>query len=185
MITINNKNILAAEHTTIAEWEENHYHDSYFYARYFNVETGEIKNIEYDATAHGGYGSAKVDTTREKVQQFLALENVKTRQLQEALNAARNAATKIQKGAKVEVVKGRKVAKGTKGVIFWTKTCNYDRYNRPMNEVTKIGIKDAEGNVYWSYAHNVQVIPETVNAQEVIKKLKQKRSKAYKAKTVF
>lgn len=60
-------------------------------------------------------------------------------------------------GRTVEVVRGRKVAKGTKGILFWMRKGCYG---------TKIGIavdgaKDSRGrfvNVAWTYLHNIEVV---------------------------
>ena len=53
-------------------------------------------------------------------------------------------------GDKVVVVKGRKVAKGTVGTLFWLKEQEFD--GKPT---IRIGIKDSEGKVHWTYLHNV------------------------------
>ena len=53
-------------------------------------------------------------------------------------------------GDKVVVVKGRKVAVGTVGTLFWLKEQEFD--GKPT---IRIGIKDSEGKVHWTYLHNV------------------------------
>jgi hypothetical protein len=58
----------------------------------------------------------------------------------------------IVKGQEVIVVGGRKVPKGTKGVVFWIKETR--DYDRSIIDV-RIGFKDVEENVYWTNAKNV------------------------------
>ena len=60
------------------------------------------------------------------------------------------------KGSKVKVVRGRKVPIGTQGVVFWVGPGYAKPYDRstPPN---RLGIKDAEENVYWTSETNVEV----------------------------
>lgn len=62
------------------------------------------------------------------------------------------------KGKRVVVTGGRKVPHGTTGVVFWSDDYNFDRYQRWYNTVTKIGFKDSEDNVFWTYTYNVEFI---------------------------
>jgi hypothetical protein len=57
------------------------------------------------------------------------------------------------KGQEVIAVKGRKVAKGTTGIIFWVEIDNGFAYGD--NKVTRVGFKDAEGNAHFTAATNV------------------------------
>lgn len=63
-------------------------------------------------------------------------------------------------GKRVRVVKGRKVAKGTVGVVFWVKRYDNSKYGDPWGiySVTKIGIKDDDGNAHFTAIGNVEVI---------------------------
>jgi hypothetical protein len=54
----------------------------------------------------------------------------------------------IVKGATVTVVRGRKVPKGTTGVVFWVGTDSYDK--------PKIGIRDDAGVTHWTATANVE-----------------------------
>lgn len=62
----------------------------------------------------------------------------------------------------VKVVKGRKVPIGTVGECFWM--CSYDnsKYGDPWGIYTtvRIGIKDDDGNVYWTSLNNVEVVSQ-------------------------
>ena len=59
----------------------------------------------------------------------------------------------LVKGQEVIAVKGRKVAKGTTGIIFWVELDNGFAYGD--NKVTRVGFKDAEGNAHFTAATNV------------------------------
>ena len=73
-----------------------------------------------------------------------------------------NAATEIDEfmdyfGKTVVVVKGRKVAKGTTGTVFWLKRYDYSKYGDPWGiySKTRIGIKDSSGEVFFTSLDNV------------------------------
>lgn len=58
------------------------------------------------------------------------------------------------KGKRVRVVKGRKVPKGTEGVVIWAQEQSYSYYDKGW----RIGIKDDNGDVHWTAASNAEVI---------------------------
>ena len=62
-------------------------------------------------------------------------------------------------GKQVTVVKGRKVPHGTTGECFWMGTYDNSKYGDPWGiyTTTRIGIRDAEGNVYWTALDNVRL----------------------------
>ena len=55
----------------------------------------------------------------------------------------------VRKGAEAVVTKGRKVAKGTRGTIFWTGPGNYG---------ARVGLKDADGVTHWTAESNITVV---------------------------
>lgn len=59
----------------------------------------------------------------------------------------------LVKGQEVVAVKGRKVAKGTTGIIFWVELDNGFAYGDGV--VTRVGFKDAEGTAHFTAATNV------------------------------
>lgn len=61
---------------------------------------------------------------------------------------------------RVRVVKGRKVAKGTEGVVFWVKRYDNSKYGDPWGiySVTKIGIKADDGKTYFTAIGNVVIV---------------------------
>ena len=62
-------------------------------------------------------------------------------------------------GKTVEIVKGRKVPKGTVGTCFWVKRYNYSKHSDQWGiySSTRIGIKTEEGQVYFTSIDNVVV----------------------------
>lgn len=65
-------------------------------------------------------------------------------------------------GKIVEVVKGRKVPKGTVGRCFWVKRYDNSKYGDPWGiySSTRIGIKTADGEIYFTAFDNVVVREE-------------------------
>jgi len=63
-------------------------------------------------------------------------------------------------GKTVKVVKGRKVPKGTVGEVFWVKRYDNSKYGDPWGiySVTKVGIRDAEGNAHFTSIDNVEIV---------------------------
>lgn len=79
------------------------------------------------------------------------------------LNAAREISEfREVYGKTVEVVKGRKVPKGTVGKCFWVKRYNYSRYGDPWGiySDTRIGIKTPNGEVHFTSFDNVIIKEE-------------------------
>ena len=60
----------------------------------------------------------------------------------------------------VRVVKGRKVPHGTTGECFWMANYDNSKYGDPWGiySTTRIGIKDADGNVFWTALDNVELV---------------------------
>lgn len=59
------------------------------------------------------------------------------------------AARRVEKGKRVRVVRGRKVPRGTEGVVIWRGKSHWGGY--------RVGIKDAQGEVHWTAESNVEV----------------------------
>jgi hypothetical protein len=70
-----------------------------------------------------------------------------------AFEASILAEGRLVKGQEVVAVKGRKVAKGTTGIIFWVEIDNGFAYGD--GSVTRVGFKDADGNAHFTAATNV------------------------------
>jgi len=63
----------------------------------------------------------------------------------------------VVKGILCKVVKGRKVPKGTEGVVFYIKDTHFG---------TRVGLKDSDGTAHWTYARNVAVLLDGVGVDE-------------------
>jgi hypothetical protein len=64
-----------------------------------------------------------------------------------------------KKGSPARVVKGRKVAVGTTGIIIWTGDGNYG---------PRVGLKDDSGQVHWTAASNCErIFPNLVTEAEM------------------
>jgi len=63
--------------------------------------------------------------------------------------AARYTDVEITKGMTVEVYKGRKVPKGTEGVVFWLGAGNYGY---------RVGLKDDAGETHWTALDNCRAV---------------------------
>ena len=161
-------------------WEHNSYNDSDFYADVIDPITGEIKSIEYDTTRYAGCGTAQANIDLTKENYYTYLQNSYEKQLNEFVKKYQDDLRKVDKDKKVIVVKGRKVPKGTEGVVFWVGTQNYDKYNRSGYEVTRIGIKDEFGKIFWTSASNVEVIIQNqLSLEEIKHKFNEKQKNEY------
>lgn len=61
---------------------------------------------------------------------------------------------------RVRVFKGKKVPIGTEGIVFWMGSTDYSKYGDPWGIYTqyRAGIKDDEGNVYWTNISNLELV---------------------------
>jgi hypothetical protein len=152
------------EGAVLATGERNYRDDSDFYATVWNETTGTVHNVDYGTTRGWTYAnSASVDATpevREKAAAFFAARNLEARIAKATAEAATPA-----KGKLVTVVKGRKVPKGTTGVVIWVGEGRYfgptPRYKSSAwsaKGALRVGVKDAEGTVHWTAASNVEVV---------------------------
>lgn len=115
---------------------------------------------------------AVVDATPDQIQAYkdkVAVDDA-ARVAKAEAHAAELEAKTIRKGKRVKVVRGRKVALGTEGIVFWMKEQVFSpRFKNGYKhgpDAVKIGIalddvKDARGrhmNVAWTYEANVEVV---------------------------
>lgn len=101
----------------LATREENRYHDSYFHALIWDDEKSEPRWIEYGGTHCAGWQHPPVDATPERRAAYEAYEaEQRSRAAQRQAECDANTPTK---GKRVRVVKGRKIAHGTEGQVFW------------------------------------------------------------------
>lgn len=135
--------------------EMNGARDSDFLAM-VETDPGVFMEVEYASTSHYTYGNGcKIDATEDVQHRYAqyretlkAQEQVRSeiRSCQYSIDKAKE----IQKGDSVVVVKGRKVPKGTSGVVFYI---GPDQYKQSGN---RIGFRDADGTVYWTSDANLE-----------------------------
>lgn len=138
------------------------------YAKVWDMEAHELKSIQvgyYGADGRNLYGSsyAKPDLSTEAKRDMY-----RTLKRNDALAAYQRSViatkTAITKGTHAEVVRGRKVAKGTKVEVFWVgeKETYRSRQYAWMSEYETIaGCYDEDGNKIWikvEYLKNIDPI---------------------------
>lgn len=144
------------EGAVLAKWERNGYDDSDFLALVWDGE--KVRSVEY-ATTRGWtyYNGATVDATDEVktlAAEFLAAEGIR-----QYRRADVEAAMDVAVGKRVRVMKGRKVAVGTEGTIFWLGADDYSRsYRTGAANKRRIGLKTDDGEKFFLAAGNVAVI---------------------------
>lgn len=132
----------------VGKYERNGYDDSDFIAVVWDPETGAPFEVCYASTRGWTYAnSANIDATPEVKAKYDAWLAARAKSAEDA-RAARIAATPA-KGKTLKVVAGRKVPKGTLGVCIWAGTTRYGE---------RVGLKDADGEVFWTAAKNVAVV---------------------------
>jgi hypothetical protein len=146
----------------IQDREMNGYNDSDWYMTVYEPETDSFNEILFATTRGWTYPAmgSKPDATPEVIAKWESYQ----RRLAEKSQAIRETIETMTPdvGKTVEVIKGRKVPKGLVGVVFWvgagTKyTPNYG-YSRHQRVANRLGIKDSQGNTYWTSEDNVQVV---------------------------
>lgn len=180
MAIIDYTGTISYEGCVINTFERNSYDDSDYYAVCVNINNGTIDMIRYNTTRFGGGGYAEADLTENNYRAYL--RKAYARQLKKALKRNRTTAAQVEIGKEIIVIKGRKVPIGTKGVVFWRKKINYDKYDRWHKATMRIGIKDYNGVIYWLNESNVEVADSEryiKPAQQIIKACKEGRSKEY------
>jgi hypothetical protein len=141
--------------------EGNHYHDSDFYATYYDMDSGAFKEVEYGTTRFWSYpNGANIDATPE----IMALWEAHLKAIRDAARAREAAyiASLPTVGKTVRVVSGRKLEKGIKGKIFWHgangfKTYYRNGYNQP-NPYERLGIELEDGTKVFTASKNCEVL---------------------------
>jgi hypothetical protein len=128
----------------IDTFERNGHEDSDFYAVCWDEEQGRVVTIEYDTTRCPAGGTAEIDATEEAIRKAYRYYKADAKELFDKI-ANEQLAKKFSKGDEVVVVKGRKVAKGTIGKVFWIGDC-YNRFTY-QNE-SRVGILVGEEKVF-------------------------------------
>lgn len=129
--------------------EMNGYHDSDFFATVWDEEQGVVREI-FDGTTRCAAPAKyhRADAT-EEVQAKARAWWSKQVGPKQAYSVLKGRVSYVDVGAKVEVVSGRKVSKGTVGEVFWR---GKDAFNRHAD---RIGIKLADGSKVFIALSNV------------------------------
>ena len=153
---------------TLCEREENYYDDSDGYSHVYDPNLDKVVRVgTWTTRAQSMTAPGKVDAYDEDSPYYEDMRQAHIRQLMDIwyldqkhqYTSDKTNASNVTKGEYVVVVKGRKVAKGTEGVVFWTKPDEYS-YNYYTKDYDKqrIGIRDAEGEAHWTTDNNVVVL---------------------------
>lgn len=150
--------------------EHNHYDDSDFFAMVWDDSAGMLREVEYATTRGWSYpNGASVDATPEVLSKVEAWRQ----SVRDAANARREAekAAFPSRGKRVRVVRGRKLAHGLEGEVFWIGPNKFDRsarYRNPLAEAMgfhefdkgrfRVGIRFLDGTKEFTAASNVDVV---------------------------
>lgn len=135
-------------------YERNGYEDSDFYAVCWDREKQEIVEVEYDTTRCGGGGYAKIDATEDTLREvYRYYKKMATDYFDSIYNE--KLAKMVRKGDTVEVVRGKKVPKGTVGKVFWTGT-KYNPYS--YQDEDRVGVEMEDGTRFFVRLDYVAVI---------------------------
>lgn len=121
----------------LSTYEHNGMNDSDWYAICWDREKRQVVEVEYDTTRAGGGGRAEIDATEEVLREVYRWYKRIGRELFD-LRTNPAEAKKVRKGDTVRVVRGRKIPKGTEGVVFWV-GARYNQYSRRDEE--RVGIE--------------------------------------------
>jgi hypothetical protein len=138
--------------------EHNWYDDSDFYAIVWHPSAqGDYPaEVEYGSTRGWSYPNhATVDATPEVQAAYAAWLAV--RQAESAARRKLEREARVERDKLVRVVRGRKVAKGTLGVVFWTGASAYG---------DRVGLTDAAGATHWTAEDNVEVVGQGAYEEE-------------------
>lgn len=129
--------------------ERNGYHDSDFYATVWDEKQGCVRTIEDGTTRfYAPSKYSRADATEEVVAKARAWWNREIGPKQ-AYSVLMRQRAFIDVGCNVEVVSGRKIAKGTVGEVFWR---GKDAFNRHAH---RIGIRLADGSKVFTALGNL------------------------------
>lgn len=137
----------------LSTYERNGRDDSDWYAICWDRERQKVVEVEYDTTRAGGGGFAEIDATEEVLREVYRWYKQMGRELFDArTNPAE--AKKVRKGDTIKVIRGRKIPKGTEGVVFWVGT-RYNQYSHCDEE--RVGI-EVDGERMFLSTDYVEVI---------------------------
>jgi hypothetical protein len=149
---------------TVLEWERNGYHDSDFYAKWYDDETDTFTSKLIGSTAYAGSSHwsphPKIDTAPVEVQAAAHARYAKLLGAGAAVTATMAAEYALETplpGRKVRVVKGRKVPIGTEGWVAARTGQTYGRGPHAL-ETFRLAIQTVDGAMVWTAETNVELI---------------------------
>lgn len=137
----------------LSTYEHNGYNDSDWYAICWDREQQKVVEVEYDTTRAGGGGWAEIDATPEVLREVYRWYKQIGRGLFDGRTNPEQA-KKVQKGDTVRVVRGRKIPKGTEGLVFWVGT-RFNPYSRTKED--RVGI-EVDGERMFLSTEYVEVV---------------------------
>ena len=157
----------------LADREENYHDDSDFYAVVYDPETGEVKRVETGTTrgAPGPREFEMVPATEEirEVARLYWRDILLPPVVRRSMERAR---AKVEVGAVVRIIRGRKGRMGFEGEVTWMgpnpfRTYYRNGYQRPEQNL-RVKIVSLDGEEKWADEHAVVRIDVTpVEDQEV------------------
>ena len=150
------------------------------YAHVWDVENHESKRVTvgyYGCDGRNLYGNVKVEIDLSEEVRRDIRRTLKAKAYESFAKSVTTYKTEIRNGSHVEVIRGRKVKKGTKLEVFWVgdKETYRSRQYAWMHETEKIaGCYDEDGNKVWIKAEYLKVIDniKSPNAKERAKFIK-------------
>lgn len=137
-------------------WMDGGWAGIHYEAYYIDFDCHNIKKVILDK-----FNDAVCDCSEETYNKWFE-EVRKPYLVAQALKKHHEECKKVDKGKLVIVMRGRKVAIGTKGKVFWIGNVNCDHYGRSWGVQERVGIKDDNGNIYWTASSNCEVVDPTV-----------------------
>lgn len=134
-------------------YERNGYDDSDWYAICWDECEGKVVEVNYDTTRAAGGGWAKIDATEETLRKaYRYYFDLCRLEFDKRWNELQ--AKDVKVGDDLQVIRGRKVPKGTVGKCFWKGT-RYNQYSFKYEE--RVGL-DIDGDRVFLPAEYVEVI---------------------------
>jgi hypothetical protein len=135
------------EGKVVSTYSDGTYHDDYYYAVVYELDasgTPDYSDVMYHTTAFATNGGAVVDAPQWVVDHY----REKVRKAREA-EAERKRKADVYRGAQVQVVRGRKIPKGTTAKVFWMGSTRFG---------TSVGLELPSGDRLFTAKYNVEVI---------------------------
>lgn len=116
----------------------------------YNPEKDTFDHVIYGTTRGYMFGSAQVDAS-EELQQMYRARLAKAAQEYLERDRAENPDKYVHRGDQVRIVRGRKIAKGTEGRVFWVGMTRFGK---------SIGVQKLDGEKFFVSAKNIEIIGE-------------------------